>query len=131
MLKSLSLPRIGMAAAVALSLAGSLATIAEPAHARDRQATWSGSNGKSPTRDVHRANGDVSSSTTTANGKVLGSRSVDRSAQGAQTTVTGPNGQSATRSTTAQGNGSSSTTVTGPNGREATREVTREVTRQP
>jgi hypothetical protein len=121
MSKSLSLSRMGTAAALALSLAGFLAVVAEPAHARDRQATWSGANGKSATRDVHRANGDVSSTTTGANGKLLGSRNVDRSAEGAQATVTGPKGQSVSRNTTAQGNGDSATTVTGPNGQTAAR----------
>lgn len=75
------------------------AALPEAAQARDRHTTVTGANGKTATRDVHRAQGDVQSSTTGPNGKTS-SRVVDRSASGATATVTGPNGKSATRTTT-------------------------------
>jgi hypothetical protein len=153
MSKFMSLSQITVAAAVAMSLAASLALLAEPAQARERAATWSGPNGKTATRNAQRAGGDVSSATTGANSTTAGktmSRDVDRSAEGAQATVTGPNGQTAIRSTAYRGSGDSATTVTGAKGKTATRvtqrspqggtsnttgpngqTVTREVTRQP
>ncbi len=86
--------------ALAATLVGTLA-LADGAQARERHTTVTGANGKTATRNVQRANGDVQSSTTLPNGKTS-TRSVDRSASGATATVTGPNGQSATRSTTWQ-----------------------------
>ena len=85
-----------------LTLVAALATTAalpEPALARDRHTTITGMNGKTATRDVHRAGGDVQSSTTGPNGKTS-SRVVARSASGTTATVTGPNGKTATRTTT-------------------------------
>jgi hypothetical protein len=86
--------------ALIATLAGSL-TVADAALARERHTQITGANGKTATRDVVRAHGDVQSSTTGPNGKTM-SRSVDRSASGTTATVTGPNGQSATRTTTVQ-----------------------------
>lgn len=84
-------------AAALLIAAGLLAGTA--AHAGERQTTVTGPNGKTATRDVVRANGDVSSTTTGPNGKTS-SRVVDRSETGASATVTGPNGKTSTRTTT-------------------------------
>lgn len=92
-LSSTRLPRLmGAAALVSMSLLAAL-----PAQARERHTTVAGPNGQTATRDVSRAQGDVSSSTTGPNGKSA-SRQVDRSATGTEATVTGPNGQTATRS---------------------------------
>ena len=97
---------------------------AQPALARERQATVTGANGKSATRDVSRVQGDVSSSTTSAQGKTLAARKVDRSASSSTGSVTGPQGKSATRETTRTETGSN-TTVTGSNGQTGTVAVTR------
>jgi hypothetical protein len=95
-------------------------SVSAPAQARERQANISGSNGNSATRNVQRAGGDVSSSSTGVHGKTR-SRNVDRSAEGTQATVVGPNGKAATRSSSALGQGDSTTTLTGPDGQTATR----------
>jgi hypothetical protein len=82
-----------------LALAAALAAVAlqpDAAQARERQATLTGANGKTATRHVVRAGGDVSSSTTLPGGRTS-SRVVDRSASGTTATVTGPNGRTATR----------------------------------
>jgi hypothetical protein len=97
---------------------------AQPALARDRQSHVTGPQGHSATRDVSRVQGDVSSSTTGANGKTLAARNVDRSASGTTGSVTGPQGKSASRQTTRTDTGSS-TTVTGPSGQTGTVTVTR------
>jgi hypothetical protein len=120
-----SLPRLGVAGAVALSLAAALAGVAEPVQARDRSATVSGSNGHGATRNVQRAGGDVSSSTTGNRGRTA-SRQVDRSAESTQATATGPNGNTRTRESVRDGEGNGSTTVTRANGSTATRDVTRQ-----
>jgi len=96
----------------------------QPALARDRQATLTGPQGHSATRDVSRTQGDVSSSTTGTNGKTLASRNVDRSASSTTGSVTGPQGKNATRQTT-RTEGGSNTTVTGPNGQTGGVVVTR------
>lgn len=82
-----------------LLLAAVLALAFGAAQARDRHTTVTGPSGQTATRDVSRAQGDVSSQTTGPNGATA-SRSVDRSASGTQATVTGPRGKTATRSTT-------------------------------
>lgn len=87
---------IALAAALAATFA-----MAESAQARERQTTLTGANGKTATRHVVRAQGDVQSSTTGPNGKTM-SRSVDRSASGTTATLTGPKGKTATRTTTVQ-----------------------------
>jgi hypothetical protein len=96
----------------------------QPALARDRQATATGPNGKSAARDVSRVQGDVSSSTTSAQGKTLASRNVDRSASSTTGSVAGPQGKSGTREATRTETGSS-TSVTGPNGQTGSVAVTR------
>ncbi len=101
MSKFQTLPQLGVAAAAVMSLVAAMAFIAEPVQARERTATIKGSQGHSATRNVQRAGGDVSSSTTGAKGKTM-SRTVDRSAQGTQATVTGPNGNTSTREVTRQ-----------------------------
>jgi hypothetical protein len=112
------------ASCIALTaLTAALLTV-PPAAARDRQTTVSGPNGHSATRDVSRARGDVSSSTTAGNGNTVGSRNVDRSAGAASGTVTGPNGGTSTRDTTRTPNGST-TNVTGPNGQTGSVTVAR------
>ncbi|MGD9835230.1 MAG: hypothetical protein AB7U92_20950 [Piscinibacter sp.] len=85
---------------IALTLAAGLA-MAQSAEARERHTTVTGAEGKSATRHVVRARGDVQSSTTGPNGKTV-SRSVERSASGTTATLTGPNGKTATRTTTVQ-----------------------------
>lgn len=105
----------------ALCLAG---LAAQPALARDRQATVTGANGQSATRNVTRAQGDVSSNITNAQGKTIGSRNVNRSAGSTTSATTGPLGRSATRETTRTETGSS-TTVTGPNGQTGSVEISR------
>jgi hypothetical protein len=101
-----------MFAAAVLAAQAALPSVA---HARDRSATATGPAGNTATRNVSRANGDVTSSTTTSGGKTA-SRTVDRSGEGkVDATLTGPNGNTATRSTTRSETGSN-TTVTGPNG---------------
>ncbi len=75
--------------------------LAGAAQARERSTTITGANGKTATRQVQRAGGDVESSTTGPNGKTS-SRTVDRSANGTTATITGPNGKTATRTTTVQ-----------------------------
>lgn len=97
---------------------------AQPALARERQATVTGANGNSATRDVSRAQGDVSSSTTGAHGKTLATRNVDRSAGSTTGSATGPQGKSASRVTTRSETGSS-TTVTGPDGQTGSVTATR------
>lgn len=92
--------------------------------ARERSATASGPNGNSATRNVQRANGDVSSSTTTGDGSTLATRNVDRSASSTSGSATGPQGSTATRNTT-RTQGGSSTVVTGPNGQSGGVAVTR------
>lgn len=96
----------------------------QPALARERQAAVTGANGKSATRDVSRVHGDVSSRTTSAQGKTLATRNVDRSAGSTTGSVTGPQGKSGTRETTRTETGSS-TTVTGPKGQTGSVAVTR------
>lgn len=64
-----SLPPISAIGALAMALAASMAFVAEPAQARERQVNLSGSNGHSATRNVQRAGGDASSTTTGPNGK--------------------------------------------------------------
>ena len=86
--------------AVTAALIG-VATLPLAAQARERHTTVTGANGKSATRNVQRAGGDVQSSTTGPNGKTS-TRTVDRSASGTTATVTGPNGKTATRTTTVQ-----------------------------
>lgn len=86
--------------ALAILLSAGLA-LAENAQSRERSTKITGANGKTATRHVVRAQGDVQSSTTGPNGKTM-SRSVERSASGATATLTGPNGKTATRTTTAQ-----------------------------
>ena len=100
------------------------AMVTQPALARDRQTTVAGANGKAATRDVSRAQGDVSSSTTNAPGRTLASRQVDRSPGQTSATTTGPRGNTTTRDTTRSGSGSS-TTVTGPNGQTGSVTVSR------
>ena len=109
-----------------LSLATMCAAVlaSQPALARDRQATVSNANGQSATRDVNRLRGDVATSTTTANGKVLGTRTVDRNADGTTATATGPKGGAVTRESVPTDTGSS-TTVTGPKGQSGSVQVTR------
>ena len=85
---------------LAAAIAGT-ALLATPAEARERNTTITGANGKTATRQVQRAGGDVQSSSTGPNGKTR-SRTVDRSASGTTATLTGPNGQTATRTTTVQ-----------------------------
>lgn len=85
---------------LAAAITGS-ALLATAAEARERQTTITGANGKTATRQVQRAGGDVQSSTTGPNGKTA-SRTVDRSSSGTTATVTGPNGKTATRTTTVQ-----------------------------
>ena len=97
---------------------------ATPAAARERHTTVTGANGKSATRSVERAKGDVSSSTTGPNGK-SSSRVVDRSAGATSATLTGPNGKTATRETTRTDSGST-TTMTGANGKTAAVTVDRQ-----
>ena len=109
---------------VALGALYLAAVAAQPALARDRQTTVTGPQGHSATRDVSRAQGDVASSTTGANGKALASRNVDRSASSTTSSVTGPQGKGATRQTTRTESGSN-TTVTGPNGQTGGVVVTR------
>lgn len=99
------------------------ALAAQPALARERHTTATGANGHSATRNVNRAQGDVSSSTTTAQGKTVASRNVDRSASGTTGSATGPQGKTATRETTRTESGSN-TTVTGPNGQTGSVAVT-------
>ncbi len=115
---SISLRSITLAALCLTALA------AQPALARDRQATVTGTNGQSATRNVARVQGDVSSSTTGAQGQTLASRNVDRSAGSTTSSATGPQGNSATRETTRTETGSS-TTVTGPNGQTGSVAITR------
>lgn len=114
--------RVSLIAAL-IACATALAGLSAPAEARDRSSVSTGPNGKSVVRDVNRERGDVSSSTTSANGRAIGSRSVDRSKTGTQATTTGPNGRSVSRSTTPvstpTGTGAN-TVVTGPNGRSGT-----------
>jgi hypothetical protein len=86
--------------AVVAALIG-VAALPIEAQARERNTTVTGANGKSATRNVQRAGGDVQSSTTGPNGKTS-TRTVDRSASGTTATVTGPNGKTATRTTTVQ-----------------------------
>ena len=100
------------------------ALTAQPVLARDRQATVTGANGQSATRNVARVQGDVSMSTTGAQGQTLASRHVDRSAGSTTSATTGPRGRSATRETTRTESGSS-TTVTGPNGQTGSVAITR------
>jgi hypothetical protein len=88
-----------LAALSAAVIGTTLAVVPVDADARQRQTTVTGANGKTATRSVTRAGGDVQSSTTGPNGKTT-SRSVDRSAAGTTATVTGPNGKTATRTTT-------------------------------
>lgn len=97
---------------------------AQPALARERQGSVTGPQGKTATHDVSRAQGNVSSSTTNAQGKTLASRGVERNAGSTQGTVTGPQGQSTTRETTRNADGAD-TTVTGPKGQTGTVSVTR------
>lgn len=85
---------------VAAAIAGT-ALLAGAAQARERSTTITGANGKTATRQVQRAGGDVQSSTTGPNGKTS-SRTVDRSASGTTATLTGPNGKTVTRTTTVQ-----------------------------
>ncbi len=85
---------------LAVAIAGT-ALLATAAEARERNTTITGANGKTATRQVQRAGGDVQSSSTGPTGKVR-SRTVDRSAGGTTATLTGPNGQTATRTTTVQ-----------------------------
>ena len=104
------------------ALSASLLT-ALPVQARERQAQVS-ANGQSATRHVQRVQGDVSTSTVNAQGKTVGSRNVDRSAEATNASATGPKGGTATRETTRTSEGSS-TTVTGSGGKTATVEVSR------
>jgi hypothetical protein len=106
-------------------LALSVAVLAShPALARERHTGVTGPNAKTATRDVSRAHGDVSSSTSGAQGKALASRNVDRSAGSTTGSLTGPQGNSATRETTRTETGSN-TLVTGPNGQTGSVAVTR------
>jgi hypothetical protein len=104
----------------------SLAAMPHAAEARDRATTVTGANGKTATRNVSRAEGDVQSSSTGPNGNTT-SRSVDRSAENGvvttDTSVTGPKGQTATRTASHSATGGTAT-VTGPNGKSATRTTT-------
>lgn len=109
---------------IAAALVATTVIAAQPAFARERQATVVGGNGKSAIRDVSRSHGDVASSTTAANGRALGSRQVDRSPTSTTGSVTGPQGGTTTRDTARKGSGST-TTVTGPNGQTGNVEVTR------
>ena len=119
-----SQPVLSAIGAVLMALAASTAIVTTPAQARERQTHISGANGNSATRNVQRAGGDVSSSSTGVNGKTR-SRNVDRGAAGTQATVVGPNGKATTRSTAALGQGDSATTLTGPDGQTATRAASR------
>ena len=94
-----ALNRLVFVALGAAVLGAAFAVVPTAAEARDRVTTVTGAQGKTATRKVSRAKGDVQSSTTGANGKTM-SRTVDRSAAGTTATVTGPNGQTATRTTT-------------------------------
>ncbi len=105
------------------ALSASLLT-ALPVQARERQTQVIGGNGQGATRQVQRVQGDVSTSTVNAQGKTLGSRNVDRSAEATNASVAGPKGATATRETTRTSEGSS-TTVTGPDGKTATVGVSR------
>lgn len=105
-------------AAIASGLA-----LAEAAQARERQTTLTGTKGRTATRHVQRAGGDVNATTTGPNGNSM-ARSVDRNADGTtNASITGPNGRTATRQVTRSGEGSSAT-VTGPNGQSLTRSTT-------
>jgi hypothetical protein len=99
----LLLPRRGstltIAALCVAVLGAAIAAAPADVEARQRQTSVTGANGKTATRNVTRAGGDVQSSTTGPNGKTA-SRSVDRSATGTTVTVTGPNGKTSTRTTT-------------------------------
>lgn len=77
----------------------SLAALPDVAEARERKTTVTGANGKTATRNVSRAGGDVQSSSTGPKGNTR-SRSVDRSAEGSTATVTKANGETVTRTTT-------------------------------
>lgn len=100
-MQTLHTPRRGHTLSLLALVAALVGATALPdaAQARERSTTVTGANGKSATRSVSRAGGDVQSSTTGANGKTT-SRTVDRSAAGTTAVVTGPNGQSVTRTTT-------------------------------
>jgi hypothetical protein len=95
-----------------------------PASARERHNTFTGAEGKSATRNVSRNQGDVASNVTTADGKVLSSRTVERSPTSTKAQITGPNGQSGSRETTRTATGSS-TTTTKPAGQSGVVTVTR------
>jgi hypothetical protein len=114
---------LSLFAVIAVASATMLA--ASPAEARDRQAAFSGAKGQTATRDVHRSQGDVASSTTGPRGQ-MSSRTVDRSAEGANATATGPQGNARTRDTDYQGGGNNTSTVTRANGETASRSVTRQ-----
>lgn len=94
-----AMSRLVLVAFAAALLGAAFAVVPAAAEARDRVTTVTGAQGKTATRKVSRAKGDVQSSTTGPNGKTM-SRTVDRSAEGTTATVTGPNGQTATRTTT-------------------------------
>lgn len=88
---------LALMAATAFTL--SLAALPDAAEARERTTTVTGAKGKTATRNVTRAGGDVQSSSTGPKGNTR-SRSVDRSAQGTTATVTKANGETVTRTTT-------------------------------
>jgi len=63
-----SSPLISGTGAVAKALAASMALVAEPAEARERQVNISGSDGHNAPRNEQRARGDVSSTATGTHG---------------------------------------------------------------
>lgn len=108
---------LAQAAMLGVAALAVLAALSSTVQARERHTTVTGAKGQTASRQVSRAQGDVSSTTTGPRGKTA-SRQVQRSAEGTEATMSGPNGQTATRSTTRTDSGSQ-TTVTGPNGQSA------------
>lgn len=93
--------------------------------ARERQGSFTGSQGNGGTRVVESADGQKSSSIVNKQGQTFSSRQVSRNAAGTTATLTGPQGQSATRGTTRTDTGSS-TTLTSPQGKSKTVDVARQ-----
>jgi hypothetical protein len=113
--------RLALAAWIVVAAA---ALAAQPAIARQRHTTITGSHGRTAERDVSRAKGQVESTTTLPSGKST-SRSVMRSNGQTNATVTGANGRQWRRFTQRSRSGSTST-ITAPNGKTETVTVTKD-----